>query len=214
MPRSALIARASVVAALVSVALLGCSSSPTATATGNCDGQVIKVLLGDESSTTPATYRPADISKIFAIPATPVPTCFYSTVSTPAPVNGVSYTVTHRTLVYLALSTADADALVSAIRKTASVAPWTSEYDDGPPAVPAPTPTPSRSTATSAPTAAPVAVSSSALWQYNLSAPLTAVKGEMGYYFANPLTSGTAVHAGLSGAVNLVRIEIELREPR
>lgn len=205
MPRSAAIVRSSLVAALITLALVGCASTPKATPTGTCDGRVLKVLLGDNSSTNSASFDANDVPKLFAISATPMPTCFYKTITTPGPVNGISYTVTHRTLLYIGLSDADAKALVAALRKTTSVAPWSVEYDDGAPAA---------APSTASPSPVPVAVSSSALWQYDSTGPTTDVKGEMGYYFANPITDGTAAHAGLSSAVNVVRVETELREPR
>jgi hypothetical protein len=205
-PRSLAIVRAAAAAALVAAALVGCTQTPTATPTSSCSGAVQKVLLTDDSATTVAGFQSADVPKVFTIAATPAPTCYYKTTSTSAAINGITYTVTHRTLLYVGVSDADAAALVANLRKTVSVAPWTISYDNAPP-VPAAGATPAPSTAATSP-------SSSALWQFNFNGAATDDKGEMGYYEATPITQGTAVHAGLSGAVNVVRIETELRSPQ
>jgi hypothetical protein len=202
-PRTLALVRAVAAAGLVAAALVGCTQTPTATPTSSCAGAMQKVLLTDDSATTVTSFQPADVPKTFAISATPAPTCYYTTTSTPAAVNGIGYTVTHRTLLYVGVSDKDAAALVAGIRKTVSVAPWTLSYDNSPP-VPA-------AGATPAPATSP---SSSALWEFNINGAATDDKGEMGYYEATPITQGTATHAGLSGAVNVVRIETELRSPR
>ena len=206
MPRSLAIVRAAVVAGLVAAALVGCTQTPAAAPTSSCAGAVEKVLLTDDSATTVVSFAAADVPKVFTIAATPAPTCYYKTTTTPAAVNGVTYTVTHRTLLYIGVSDADAAALVAGLRKTVSVAPWTNSYDNAPP-LPA-------AGATPAPSSAATPPSSSALWQYNLNGAPTDDKGEMGYYEATPISAGTATHAGLSGAVNVVRIETELRSPQ
>jgi len=205
-PRSLAIVRAAVVAGLVAAALVGCTQTPAAAPTSSCAGAVEKVLLTDDSATTVVSFAAADVPKVFTIAATPAPTCYYKTTTTPAAVNGVTYTVTHRTLLYIGVSDADAAALVAGLRKTVSVAPWTNSYDNAPP-LPA-------AGATPAPSSAATPPSSSALWQYNLNGAPTDDKGEMGYYEATPISAGTATHAGLSGAVNVVRIETELRSPQ
>lgn len=205
MPRSLALVRAAVVAGLVAAALVGCTQTPTAAPTSSCSGPVAKVLLTDDSATTAASYQASDVPKEFGIAATPLPTCYYTTTTTPAAINGITYTVTHRTLVYIGVSDADAAALVAGLRKTISVAPWTLSYDNAPP--------PPAAGATPAP-ASSATPSSSALWQFNLNGAATDDKGEMGYYAATPITQGTATHAGLSGPVNVVRIETELRSPQ
>jgi hypothetical protein len=195
-----------VVAAVIGLSLAGCSQTPKVAATDSCAGMIEKVLLADVSATTVTPFDPADVPKEFGISATPQPSCYYKTVTTPEPSNGVSYTVTHRTLLYIGLSDADASALVAAVRKTASVAPWTVDYDN-----PAPSPAaPATPPATAAP--APASVWSSANWIYNNAAGAQDEKGSMGYYAATPITDGTAGHAGLRNDVNVVRIETELRQ--
>ena len=203
MIRSLAFVRAAAAAGLVAAALVGCTQTPTTAPTSSCGGAVEKVLLTDDSATTVTTFQAADVPKVFTVAATPAPTCYYKTTSTPAAVNGVTYTVTHRTLLYVGVSNADAAALIAGLRKTVSVAPWSVSYDNAPP-VPA-------AGATPAPSTSP---SSSALWQYNLNGAATDDKGEMGYYAATPITQGTAVHAGLARAGNVVRIETELRSPQ
>ncbi|CAN5529970.1 hypothetical protein BH10ACT6_BH10ACT6_04110 [soil metagenome] len=204
MPRSLALVRASAAAALVAAALVGCTQTPTATPTSSCAGSTQKVLLTDDSASTVTAYDAADVPKIFAIPATPAPSCYYKTTTEPAPINGVSYIVTHRTLLYIDLSEADAAALVAGLRTTVSVPPWTVSYDNAP-AAPA---------AGATPTPGTIATSSSAQWEYNFNGAPTDDKGEMGYLESIPITLGTATHAGLSKAVNVVRIETELRSPK
>jgi hypothetical protein len=203
-PRPLALIRASAVAAVLTAALVGCTQAPTSAPTSSCAGSVQKVLLTDNSATTVTSYTASDVPKIFAVPATPVPTCYYRTTTEPQPINGVSYTVTHRTLLYIGLSDAEAAALVAGLRKTVSVAPWTVSYDNAAPA-PAAGATPSPGSTTS---------TSSAQWEYNFSGAATDDKGEMGYLEATPITQGTATHAGLANAVNVLRIETELRSPK
>jgi hypothetical protein len=203
-PRFTAITRAALAASLVAVALAGCTQAPTATPTTNCAGAIEKVLLGDDSATSTASFSAADVPKIFAIPATPAPTCYYTTTTTPPAVGGVSLTVTHRTLIYIGLSDAQTSALVAAVRATVGVAPWTAQYDDGVPVKP---------TASPSPTAVPGVASYAGLWQYDFNGPVTDSKGSMGYYVAAPMTLGTATQAGLPQAVNVVRVETELRVP-
>lgn len=204
MPRSFAIIRASAAAVLVAAALVGCTQAPSAAPTSTCAGSIKKVLLADASATTVTSFDAADVPKIFAIPGSPPPSCYYTTITTPPAINGVTYTVTHRTLLYVGLSDANAAALVAALRKTASVAPWSVSYDN------APAPPAAGATAP----AIPVSESSSALWEYNVTGAPTDDKGSFGYYEATPLAAGTATHAGLPQAVNVVRIETELRHPK
>lgn len=199
MPRITAIVRASAAAIVVAAALVGCTQTPTATPTASCSGAFQKVLLTDDSATTVTTFSAADVPKIFGISGTPAPTCYYKASSTPPAINGVSYKVTHSTLLYVGLSTGDAATLVAAIRKTASVAPWTLSYDNAP--------------APSTASPAPITVGYSAQWEYNFNGKTTDDKGELGYYLAAPVTQGTAVHAGLKAATNVLRIETELRQP-
>ena len=196
--------RASLAAGVVAVALVGCTQTPTATPTLNCGVAIQKVLLADESATSVATFAATDVPKVFAIPATPAPTCYYKTTTTPPAIGGISYTVTHRTLVYIGLSDAQTASMVKAIRATVGVAPWTTQFDDGVPVVP---------TASPAPTAAPAPQSYAGLWEYNFTGAPTADKGSMGYYVASPLTVGVATQAKLPTAVNMLRVETELRQP-
>ncbi len=206
MPRSLAFVRASAAAALVAIALVGCTQAPSAAPSASCGGTTQKVLLTDDSATTITTFDASDVPKVFAISGTPAPSCYYKTTTTPPAINGVTYTVTHRTLLYVGVSDADAAALVAAIRKTVSVAPWTVSYDNGTPA-PAVAATPK-------PTPTLESISSSALWEYNFGGAATDDKGELGYYSAIPVTQGTAIHAGLAKAVNVIRIETELRSPQ
>ncbi len=200
MPRSLTVVRG-MLAVSILVALAGCTQAPTAVSTNSCAGMTSKVLLTDDSATTVTPFSSADVPTLFAIPATPAPTCYYKTTTTSPPTDGVSYTITHRTLLYIGLSDADAATLIADIRKTVSVAPWSVLFDDG--AAPAP--------ATPAPTA-PASVVSSARWNYNFAGGAQDDKGQFGYYAAIPLSDGTAVHAGLSKPENVLRIETELRQ--
>lgn len=207
MPRFTAISRASLAAVLVAVALGGCTSSPRPAATSSCSGMVKKVLLSDDSASQVTAFNAGDVAKIFDISGSPAPSCSYVSTSTSPSVNGVSYAVTHRTLLYIGLTDAQTSTLVAAVRKTVSVAPWTVEYDDGIPAASTATPAPSAS-------AGALPISYAGLWQYDFNGPDTDQKGEMGYYVALPVTSGTAAQAGLASAVNVVRVETELRQPK
>ena len=202
MPRFLAFVRASAAVTLVALALVGCTQVPSATPTQGCGGTIEKVLLTDDSATTVTNFDASDVPKIFGVTGTPAPTCYYKTTTTPAAINGVTYTVTHRTLLYIGVSDSDAAALVASLRKTVSVAPWTVSYDN---AVAAPA---------AGATTAPVSPSSSALWEYNFSGASTDDKGELGYYAATPIPQGTAIHAGIDKATNILRIETELRSPQ
>ena len=196
MPRP--LASALAAATLIALTLTGCAQSAAPVAKDSCSGMVAKVLLSDNSATTVASYNAGDVPKIFAVPATPAPTCYYSSSST-APQGGVTYTTTNRTLLYIGLSDAQVASLVAALRKTVSVAPWTLRYDDG----------------TAGSTASPSAAASpslSARWYYNFTGKAQDDKGEMGYSAMTPVSVGTAAQAGLSQPVNVLRIEIQLRQ--
>ena len=207
MPRSHARAFAAASAlAVAAVALSGCTPAPTTSTVLNCAGVISKVLLTDDSATTVAKFNAGDVPKIFDIPGTPTPTCFYSSIVTNPPQGGVVHTEAHRTLLYIGLSNSDADALIASIRKTVSVKPWTVRFDYG--TVPAATPA---AGATATPTAA-ASTSSSARWYYNFAGAVTDDKGEMGYYESTPISQGAAIQAGLSKPVNVLRVETELTQ--
>ena len=204
MPRS--LARALAVASALAVAaimLSGCTTAPSKPTVDNCAGIISKVLLTDDSATTVATFSAGDVPKIFDVPGTPAPTCYYSSVKTLPAQAGVAYTDSRRTLLYIGLSDSDAQAIIASIRKTVSVKPWTVRFDYG-----APTATPG---ATATPTAA-ASTSSSARWYYNFAGAASDDKGEMGYYDSTPITQGAAIQAGLTKPVNVLRLETELRQ--
>jgi hypothetical protein len=187
--------------AIAALALTGCtqaSSSPK----DDCAGAISKVLTTDDSATTVAPFVASDVPKVFGIPATPAPTCYYVTTSTPSPINGVTYVQTQRTLLYIGISDAQSAAMIAAVRKTVSVTPWTVRFDYGA-AAPA-----------AGATASPASSSSSARWYYNFNGPATDDKGEMGYYATTPLTQGTAIQAGLPNAQNVLRLELLLKQPK
>jgi hypothetical protein len=97
------------------------------------------VLLTDDSGTSVAKFSAGDIPAIFNIPATPAPTCYYSSIAPTSPQGGVAYVDTHRTLLYIGLSDSQTADLIASIRKTISVKPWTVHFDyDVPPATPRP----------------------------------------------------------------------------
>jgi hypothetical protein len=190
--------------ALTGIALSGCTQAPTPKTADDCAGVISKVLLTDDSATTVATFSPADVPKVFAIPGTPAPSCYYSSAATSQSPGGVVTIDTHRTLLYIGVSDSDAAALIAALRKTVSVAPWTVRFDYG--AAPAPTPSPSASATP------PTSTSSSARWYYNFAGGAADDKGQMGYYATMPISAGTATQAGLSKPVNVLRIETELQQ--
>jgi len=201
--------RALAVAAAVAAAiaaLTGCTAKPAATSVSDCGGIVSKVLLTDDSATTVASFNAGDVSKIFDIPSTPAPTCYY--VSTTPPSGTVPYTQTNRTLLYIGISQSDAKALIAALRKTVSEKPWTVRFDYGAPTASA-TPTPG---ATAAPTTPAKNPSTSARWYYDFAGAATDDKGEMGYYYSAPISQGTATQAGIGKPVDVLRIETELRQ--
>ena len=204
MPRS-LVRALAVVSALAAAAitLTGCTQAPAATTVDNCAGVISKVLLTDDSATTVAKFAVDDVPKIFNVPGTPAPTCYYSSVETLPPKAGVVSIESHHTLLYIGLSDSDAQAIIASIRKTVSVKPWTVRFDYG-------TPTPAAG-ATATPTAA-ASTSSSARWYYNFAAGATDDKGEMGYYESTPISQGVALQAGLAKSANVLRIETELTQ--
>ena len=131
MPRSSIRAFAAASAvAIAALALTGCTQTP-ASSQDDCAGIISKVLTTDDSATTVTPFVATDIPKIFALPSTPAPTCYYVTTSTPAPTNGVTYVQTQRTLLYIGISDSQSAAMIAAIRKTVSVAPWTVRFDYG-----------------------------------------------------------------------------------
>ncbi|MEO6533269.1 MAG: hypothetical protein ABIO06_06810 [Pseudolysinimonas sp.] len=208
MPRSLARACAAATAvALAAIALTGCTQAPSATTVDNCGGVLSKVLLSDDSGAKVATFNASDVPKIFNIPGTPAPTCYYSSIAPPTSQTGSAYVDTHRTLLYIGLSDADAKAIIASIRKTVSVKPWTIRFDYD---LPAPTPAPG---ATATPTAAPP-TTTSARWYYNFAGAASDDKGEMGYYLTMPVSQGTALQAGLSKPVNVLRVETQLRQAK
>jgi hypothetical protein len=210
-PRS--VVRALVVASaltVASLALSGCTTVPAAGTVGNCVGNISKVLLTDDSATKVATFSVSGVPKTFAVPSTPTPSCYYSSAEILPPQNGVVYTDTRRTLLYIGLSDSEVATVIASIRKTVSVTPWTVRFDYGAPVAPAASPTASP-TATPTPAAS---TSSSARWYYNFAGGPSDDKGEMGYYASTPITQGTALQAGLSKPVNVLRIETELKQAK
>jgi len=204
-PRSLFRALAAASAVVVAaIALSGCTSSPRPTV-DSCGGIISKVLLTDDSGTTATKFNAADVPKIFDIPASPAPTCYFSTVAPPSSQGSIAYVETHRTLLYIGLSDSEARTIIASIRKTVSVKPWTVRFDYD---TPAPTPTPG---ATASPTARP-STTTSARWYYNFSGSATDDKGQMGYYLSEPVSQGTALQAGLDKPVNVLRVETELRQ--
>jgi len=191
---------------VATVALSGCTQAPARPAVDNCAGIVSKVLLSDDSGTTTAKFNAADVPKIFDIPASPAPTCYYSSVA-PTPTDaGIAYVETHRTLLYIGLSDSDARAIIASIRKTVTAKLWTVRFDYD---TPAPTPTPG---ATPAPTTTKPSTTISARWYYNFAGAATDDKGQLGYYLSEPISQGTALQAGLDKAVNVLRVETVLRQ--
>ncbi len=206
MPRSLFRSLAVVSALAVSaIALTGCTQAPPTDGADDCAGIISKVLLSDDSGTTVKKFAASDVPSVFNLPGTPAPTCYYTSVLPPVTQGGVAYVETHRTLLYIGLSDSDAAAIIASIRKTVSVKPWTVRFDYD---VPAPTPTPG---ATATPTAAP-STTTSARWYYNFSGGPSDDKGELGYYKSTPISQGTAIQAGLSKPVNVLRVETELRQ--
>ena len=204
MPRSLFRASAAVSVVIVAaIALSGCTQEPRP-AVDNCAGIVSKVLLSDDSATTAAKFTAGDVPKVFDIPGSPAPTCYYSSVAPTAPDGGVTRVETHRTLLYIGISDSDAKAIIASIRKTVSMKLWTVRFDYD---TPAPSPTPG---ATAAPTAKPT--TTSARWYYNFSGAATDDKGQMGYYLSEPVSQGTALQAGLDKVVNVLRVETVLQQ--
>ena len=201
--RACAAASAVVIAAL---ALSGCTQAAPGPRADDCAGIISKVLLTDDSATTAAKFDATAVPKVFGIPASPTPTCFYSSVAPPSAQGGASSVKTHRTLLYIGLSDSDAKAIIASIRKTVSVKPWTVRFDYD---TPAPTPTPG---ATSTPTAAPTM--RSARWYYNFAGAASDDKGEMGYSLSEPISQGTTLQAGLAKPVNVLRVETELRQAK
>ncbi len=205
MPRSLIRACAAASAVvLAALALSGCASAPTRPSADNCSGVISKVLLTDDSGTDVAKFNASDVPKVFDIPASPAPTCYYSSVVNPPTQGGVAYIETHRTLLYIGLSDSEDQAIIASIRKTVSGKLWTVRFDYD---TPAPTPAPG---ATATPTAPPS--TTSARWYYNFAGTGSDDKGEMGYYLSAPLSQGTAQQAGLSKPANVLRVETQLRQ--
>jgi len=194
------IARASVlvVVAAALVALAGCSSTPPAgSGSTGCGGHVKEVLLGDDSATDIVAFDASESPKIFNLPAAPAPTCAYRTVTTTQGITPM--TVTHRSYLYIGISSADAQKVIAAIGATVGQAPpWSAEYAN----VPAPSSTP-----------APYALQT-ATWDYNASGAAGADRGSMGYAYNAPINPGIATQVGLEGAPNVLRVETEISTPK
>lgn len=206
MPRSLFRASATASAVIVvAIALSGCTQAPTRPTADSCGGIISKVLLTDDSGTTAAKFNAADVPKVFNIPASPAPTCYYSSVVPTPSQNGIAYVETHRTMLYIGISDSEAKSLIESIRKTASVKPWTVRFDYD---KPVPTPTPA---ATASPTTTSSATAS-ARWYYDFAGPSTDDKGQLGYYLSKPISQGTALQAGLGKPVNVLRVETELSQ--
>ena len=186
-----------VVAVVAAVGLAGCTTgAPTASATPSCGGHVKEVLLGDDSATDVVAFDASESPKVFDLPATPVPTCAYRT-TTQSSGSTTTTSTTHRTYLYIGISSADAQKLIAALGATAGRAPWTADFAN----VPAPSSTP-----------APYALQT-ASWNYNASATAGQDRGSMGYAYNAPINPGIATQAGLEGSPNVLRIETELTSP-
>ena len=208
MPRS--LARALAVASALAVsamALSGCTQAPVKPSVDNCAGIVSKVLLTDDSATAVAKFNAGDVPKVFDLPGTPAPSCYYRSTQTLPPQAGVVLNESHWTLLYIGLSESDAQAIVTSIRKTVTAKLWTVRFDYG---TPAPT---AGATATATPTAA-ASTSTSARWYYNFAGASTDEKGQLGYYESTPISPGVALQAGLDKAVNVLRVEAELTQAK
>jgi hypothetical protein len=190
---------------VAAIALSGCTPAPTRPTVDSCAGIISKVLLSDDSGTTAAKFSASDVPKVFDLPSSPAPTCYYSSVVPTTPDGGIAYVETHRTLLYIGLSDSDAQAIIASIRKTVSAKLWTVRFDYD---TPAPSATPA---ATGAATPAPSATRS-ARWYYNFAGSATDDKGQLGYYLSEPIAEGTALQAGLDKAVNVLRVETVLRQ--
>ncbi|MGN6326234.1 hypothetical protein [Pseudolysinimonas sp.] len=190
------LAAAALTAGLAAVVLAGCSSEPKATATPTCDGHMKVVLLGDDSATTVVPFDPADSPKEFGIPASPAPACAYKTVQSVQDTTTPT-TTTHRTYLYVGLSTDEAQKLIAALGATAGKQPWSIDYAN----VPAPSSTP-----------APYALQT-ASWNYNAGGTAGQDHGSMAYAFNAPINPGVATQAGIAGDPNVLRIETEITSP-
>jgi hypothetical protein len=193
------IARASllVVVAAALVALAGCSATPPAgSASTGCGGHVKEVLLGDDSATDVVAFDASESPKIFNLPAAPAPTCAYRTVTTTQ--GTTPRMVTHRSYLYIGISSADAQKVIAAITATAGQVSWTAEFAN----VPAPSSTP-----------APYALQT-ATWDYNTSGAAGTDRGSMGYAYNAPINPGIAKQVGLEGSPNVLRVETEISTPK
>lgn len=199
MPATRPIVRAALVAAtaVLTLALAGCAtdSTPAASATPSCTGHVKAVLLGDDSATDVVSFDASDSPKIFNLPATPVPNCVYRTATTTS--GSSPTTVTHRTYLYIGISSDAAQKLIATLGATAGQSPWTGDYSN----VPAPSTTP-----------APYALQA-ASWNYNVGGTSGQDRGSMSYAYNAPINPGVAAQAGVSGSPNVLRIETEITTP-
>jgi hypothetical protein len=187
--------RAAVVAisASVLVLLAGCTAdTPTASATPSCGGHVQEILLGDDSATHEVAFDPGDSPKAFNLPASPAPTCAYrSTTSTHG--NSPS-TITHRTYLYIGISSGEAQKLIDALVATGATKGFTVDFTNTP-----------------APSATPVPYAlQTRTWNYTSPEAGSSERGSIGYAYNAPLNPGIVKQAGLEGSPNVLRIETEL----
>jgi hypothetical protein len=183
---------------LAAVALTGCTQDkPPATDSPSCGGHVKTVLLGDDSATTIVPFDAAESPKQFGLPAAPAPTCAYRDEHTTQ--GTTPSTVTHRTYLYIGISSDDAQKVIAALAATGGKAPWAATYAS----VPAPSSTP-----------APY-VLQTVTWSYSQTA--SAGQGQeratMSYAYNAPLNPGVAIQAGVTGSPNVLRIETEITSP-
>ncbi|GAA2084819.1 hypothetical protein GCM10009840_22190 [Pseudolysinimonas kribbensis] len=187
--------RAAVVALSASalVLLAGCTAdTPAASASPSCGGHVKEILLGDDSATRQVAFDAGDSPKVFNVPASPAPTCAYRS-STSTHGNAPS-TITHRTYLYIGISSADAQKLIAAVAATGATKGFTASYTNTP-----------------APSATPVPYAlQTRTWSYTSPEPGGSDRGSIGYAYNAPLNPGIVKQVGLEGTPNVLRIETEL----
>jgi len=182
-----------VASALALIALAGCTSdAPAASATPSCGGHVQEILLGDDSATKEVAFDAADSPKAFNLPSSPTPTCSYRSVSTTQ--GTTPSTITHRTYLYIGISSADAQKLIAALAATGASKGFAPSYTN----TPAPSSTP-----------APYALQTR-MWSYTSQEQGSTDRGSIGYAYNAPLNPGTVKQVGLEGSPNVLRIETEL----
>ena len=207
-PRSLFRATAAAfVLAAAAIALSGCTQAPAAACCRRLRRHHLEGAaqrrLGQRLA---AKFSAADVPSIFQIPASPAPTCYYSTVVPPSPQSTIAYVETHRTLLYIGLSDSDAkchhrvdqeDGLGQALDGPLRLRQARPERDAGR----------HRDTDDHRPRS-----TTSARWYYNFAGAATEDKGQLGYYLSEPISQGTALQAGIQKPVNVLRVETELRQ--